>query len=47
MEDSRGSLTPGYYADIIATADNPLENINTLKDVRFVMKEGEIVKHRD
>ncbi|KPJ88333.1 MAG: hypothetical protein AMS18_13450 [Gemmatimonas sp. SG8_17] len=47
MEDSRGSVAPGYYADIIATTDNPLENINTLKDVRFVMKAGEIIKQRD
>jgi imidazolonepropionase-like amidohydrolase len=47
MEDSRGSLAPGYYADIIATTENPLENINTLKDVRFVMKAGEIIKQHD
>ena len=31
-------------ADIIATATNPLDNINTLKAVTFVMKNGEVFK---
>lgn len=40
----RGSLRPGKAADIIATADNPLTNIGTLKHVIFVMKDGKIVR---
>jgi imidazolonepropionase-like amidohydrolase len=32
------------YADLIATTENPLDNINTLKSVSFVMKEGKVYK---
>jgi imidazolonepropionase-like amidohydrolase len=32
-------------ADIIATVENPLDDIQTLKNVVFVMKDGNVVKH--
>jgi imidazolonepropionase-like amidohydrolase len=35
-----GELKPGYYADIIAVAGNPLEDIRAVEQVRFVMKGG-------
>jgi imidazolonepropionase-like amidohydrolase len=44
LEKSRGSIKPGMYADIIAVPENPLENINTLKNVSFVMKNGAVFK---
>ena len=44
IEDERGSIAVGLYADIIATPENPLDNIQTLKEVRFVMKEGKVYK---
>jgi imidazolonepropionase-like amidohydrolase len=44
VDKQRGSIKPGMYADLIATPDNPLDNINTLKTVSFVMKEGEVYK---
>jgi len=44
VDGERGFIKPGMFADIIATDDNPLENILTLKNVRFVMKEGKVVK---
>ena len=44
VDKERGFLKPGMAADIIATPENPLENIQTLKKVSFVMKEGAIVK---
>lgn len=44
MEDKLGQLAEGFYADIIAVDDNPVENINTLQEVKFVMKEGKIYK---
>src|SRR5262249_58383604 len=40
MEDRVGSVTAGRFADLIAVAANPLTNIATLRDVRFVMKGG-------
>jgi imidazolonepropionase-like amidohydrolase len=46
IEDERGSIAVGMYADIIATATNPLDDIQALKDVRFVMKEGQVFQHR-
>jgi imidazolonepropionase-like amidohydrolase len=37
-----GELKAGYYADIIAVAGNPLEDIASLEHVSFVMKGGVI-----
>jgi imidazolonepropionase-like amidohydrolase len=39
--EDRGSLAPGKLADIIAVQGNPLEKIEDLKKVVFVMKGGE------
>ena len=44
-EGKIGLIEPGYFADIIAVAENPLENILTLEKVHFVMKEGVVVKN--
>lgn len=44
MENELGQLAPGFLADIIAVAQDPSENISTLKEVKFVMKEGKAVK---
>jgi len=44
MSDKLGTLEAGKLADVIATDDNPLENISTLENVTFVMKEGIIYK---
>ena len=44
VEKERGALRVGMKADIIATAANPLENIQTLKAVTFVMKNGDVFK---
>jgi imidazolonepropionase-like amidohydrolase len=45
VDDKLGKLKPGYFADIIAVRNNPLENISTLEKVIFVMKNGEIYKN--
>ena len=39
-----GSIRPGNAADIIAVRGNPLTNVRTLEDVRFVMKQGQVFK---
>lgn len=45
MENQLGQLKAGFIADIVATNDNPVENINTMETVVFVMKEGKIYKN--
>jgi imidazolonepropionase-like amidohydrolase len=37
-----GELKPGYFADIIAVPDNPIDNISAVTHVAFVMKGGVI-----
>jgi imidazolonepropionase-like amidohydrolase len=44
VEKERGAIVAGLAADIIATPENPLDNIQTLKQVSFVMKDGKVVK---
>ena len=39
-----GEIKVGYDADIIGVKTNPLNNIATLENVIFVMKEGKIYK---
>jgi imidazolonepropionase-like amidohydrolase len=39
-----GSITAGKFADVVAVAGNPLDNISLLKQVSFVMKEGVVYK---
>jgi imidazolonepropionase-like amidohydrolase len=41
----RGELANGKRADIIAVDGNPLDNISSMENVRFVMKHGEIYKN--
>lgn len=44
MSDSLGTLEQGKIADIIAFDGNPLNNIEELLDVDFVMKGGKVIK---
>lgn len=44
MSDEIGQVAKGFFADIIAVDDNPLENISTMEHVVFVMKNGIIYK---
>ena len=46
-EGNTGAIAEGYYADIIAVAENPLENVSTLENVIFVMKGGVVYKGSD
>ena len=40
----RGEIKVGLRADIIAVDENPLEKIETVMNVVFVMKHGEVIK---
>lgn len=44
MSDSIGTIEAGKFADIIAVKRSPLESIEALLDVDFVMKGGKIYK---
>ncbi len=42
--DRLGSISEGLWADLIAVPGNPLEDIKSLRTVKFVMKSGQVVK---
>jgi len=40
----RGPIKPGFFADLIAVAGDPLTDIDALRSVQFVMKNGMVFK---
>jgi imidazolonepropionase-like amidohydrolase len=42
--DRVGRIEPGLYADLIAVAGDPTDDVRLLEDVAFVMKGGEVVR---
>jgi imidazolonepropionase-like amidohydrolase len=44
LQDELGQIKVGYLADIVAVEDNPIEDINTMENVVFVMKNGKVYK---
>lgn len=44
METESGQLAEGFFADIIAVKEDPTQNVRTLEEVVFVMKEGKVYK---
>jgi len=45
MEGKLGVIARGAYADVIAVEADPLQDINALGRVRFVMKDGKVFKN--
>ena len=45
VETEIGQIEKGFIADIVATKSNPEDDISTLENVVFVMKEGVIYKN--
>jgi imidazolonepropionase-like amidohydrolase len=43
-EGQIGSLEPNYLADVVAVEGNPLQNIEAVNKVSFVMKDGVVYK---
>lgn len=43
-ENTRGPIKVGLAADLIAVEGNPLEQIDALRNVKFVMKDGGVFK---
>ena len=44
IENERGPIRVGMPADFIAVPGNPLDSIDALRDVQFVMKDGTVFK---
>ncbi len=43
-EKTRGPIAAGFFADLIAMPGNPLDDIDALRNVQFVMKDGLVFK---
>jgi imidazolonepropionase-like amidohydrolase len=44
IDKQRGAVAAGFAADLIATPANPLDDIESLRKVDFVMKNGKVVR---
>ena len=44
IQKKRGAIAAGLFADIIAMPSSPLDNIESLRKVDFVMKNGAVVR---
>jgi len=45
MESEIGQIKKGFFADIVATKINPVDDVTALEDIQFVMKEGKVYKN--
>lgn len=44
LGDRIGTVAPGYDADLVAVAGNPIQDFTSVRRVVFVMKSGKVVK---
>ena len=45
MKGEIGVVAPGAYADIVAVSGDPLAEVRVLESVKFVMKNGAVVRN--
>ena len=45
LENKLGQIKEGFFADIVATELDPMEEVKTLENIIFVMKDGVIYKN--
>ena len=43
-DKTRGPIKAGFFADLIAMPGNPLDDLDALRNVQFVMKDGQVFK---
>ncbi len=44
-QDRIGAIEPGKFADLVAVAGDPLADLSELERVRFVMKDGQVIRN--
>jgi imidazolonepropionase-like amidohydrolase len=44
-QDRIGAIEPGKFADLIAVTGDPITDITELQRVRFVMKDGQVIRN--
>ena len=46
VDDVRGTIEPGKAADLVAVNSNPLDDIENVRDLKLVVKDGTVVVQR-
>jgi imidazolonepropionase-like amidohydrolase len=44
IQSERGAIAAGLYGDIVAMPENPLQDVESLRKINFVMKNGAVIR---